>query len=549
MISGLERWVTRWADKRPEAVAVVLGRERMTYGELERASNRLAQLLAKEGCPAGDRVGLLLPKSPMAIAAILGVLKAGGIYVPLDPASPPARLAKIIDACEPRWLLGAAGVAALLEELFREDRFRRSLRLGWLDTEPAAPGQGVPVAFRGADLAGGANTPPDPDGGAPDAAHILFTSGSTGTPKGVVVRRSSVIHFVEWANAYFGANPADRNSGHAPLHFDLSTYDIFGTLAAGAQLHLVPPALNVLPNKLADFIRRSELTQWFSVPSVLNYLAKFEAFRVNDFPALKRVLWCGEVLPTSALTYWMKRLPHVRFTNLYGPTEATVASSYYTVPGCPSDETAAIPIGTACAGEELLVLDERLDPVVPGEVGDLYIRGVGLSPGYWRDPARTAAVFLPNPRSADPGDRIYKTGDLARIGHDGLVYFLGRADSQIKSRGYRIELGEIEAALNTVKRLRECAVVAIPTTGFESWTICCAFVPAPDAAVTPVTLRQELSKLLPGFMLPTRWKSLGRLPKNANGKIDRRGLKEQFERVEIERETGDAREAAGARQP
>jgi amino acid adenylation domain-containing protein len=549
MISGLERWVTRWAEKRPEAVALVLERERMTYGELERTSNRLARLLRKEGCATGDRVGLLLPKSPMAIAAILGVLKAGGIYVPLDAASPPARLAKIIDSCEPRWLLAAASVVGLLEELFREDRFRRSLRLGWLDAAPAAPARDFPIAFGGADLAEGSSTPPDLDDAVPDAAHILFTSGSTGTPKGVVVRRSSVIHFVEWANAYFGANRADRNSGHAPLHFDLSTYDIFGTLAAGAQLHLVPPALNVLPNKLADFIRRSELTQWFSVPAVLNYMAKLEAFRVNDFPTLKRVLWCGEVLPTSALIYWMKRLPHARFTNLYGPTEATIASGYYTVPACPSDETAAIPIGTACAGEELLVLDERLEPVVPGEVGDLYIRGAGLSPGYWGDPERTAAVFLPNPRSAVPGDRIYKTGDLARIGQDGLVYFLGRADSQIKSRGYRIELGEIEAALNAMKGLRECAVVAIPTTGFEGWTICCAFVPAPDAAVTPVTLRQELGKILPGFMLPTRWKALGRLPKNANGKTDRRGLKEQFEHVEVERETGQAREAAGTRQP
>jgi amino acid adenylation domain-containing protein len=538
MNAGLERWVTRRAETRPEAVAVVLDQERMTYGELERTSNRLAQRLRQAGCATGDRVGLMIPKSPMAIAAILGVLKAGGIYVPLDPAGPPARLAKILNACAPRVLLAAGPVAGLLQELFREDRFRRSLRLGWLDVEPAD----LPVVFGPADLASGSSTPPDVDGGLPEAAHILFTSGSTGTPKGVVVRRSSVIRFVEWANAYFGVTSADRNSGHAPLHFDLSTYDIFGTLAAGAQLHLVPPAINVLPNKLADFIRGSALTQWFSVPAVLNYLTAFEAVRANDFPALRRVLWCGEVLPTPALISWMTRLPHVRFTNLYGPTEATIASSYYTVPACPSDEKAAIPIGTACAGEELLVLDERREPVPPGEVGDLYIRGVGLSAGYWGDPARTAAAFLPNPRSADPGDRIYKTGDLARIGEDGLVYFLGRADSQIKSRGYRIELGEIEAALNAGKRLRECAVVAIPTEGFEGWTICCAFVPGPAAAVTPVTLRHELGKVLPGYMLPTRWKAFGQLPRNANGKIDRRALAEQFA-------TPQVREAATARQP
>ncbi len=528
MTPRLETWVTRQAERRSEAVAVILGPERMTYGELEAMSNRLARLLRKHDCPTGARVCLLMPKSPTAIAAMVGVLKAGAIYVPLDPASPPARLAKIVDSCEPRWVLGAGPVTGLLEELFREERFRRSLRLGWLDPEPFT-GRDLPAAFSRADLASCSSMPPGLEGEVPAAAHILFTSGSTGTPKGVVVRHSSVVHFAEWANAYFGATSEDRNSGHAPLHFDLSTYDIFGTFAAGAQLHLVPPELNVLPNKLADFIRTSELTQWFSVPSVMNYMAKFDVVKPNDFPALKRVHWCGEVLPTPALIYWMKRLPHVSFTNLYGPTEAAIASSYYTVPACPSDETAAIPIGTACAAEELLVLNEGLEPVAPAEVGDLYIRGVGLSPGYWRDPERTAAVFLQNPRSADPGDRIYKTGDLARIGEDGLVYFLGRADSQIKSRGYRIELGEIEVALNAMRGLRECAVVAIRTEGFEGAMICCAFVLEPGVDVTAVILRRELGKVLPGYMLPSRWSAFDRLPRNANGKIDRRRLREHFE--------------------
>src|SRR2546425_788061 len=323
----------------------------------------------------------------------------------------------------------------------------------------------VAPAFSLEDVRRAPTGPPDCRNGPGDAAHILFTSGSTGTPKGVVITHGSVIRFVEWAKRYFGLGPADRISGHPPLHFDLSTFDVFGTFAAGAQIHLVPPDLNLLPTALAQFIRAAELTQWFSVPSLLSYLAKFDVVRFDDFPTLRRLLWCGEVFPTPALRYWMTRLPHVTFTNLYGPTETTIASSYYTVPSCPEDDRAAIPIGSPCAGEELLVLNERFQPVPPGEVGDLYIRGVGLSPGYWRDAEKTRAVFLSNPFGSDPADRIYRTGDLARIGDDGLVYFLGRADSQIKSRGYRIELGEIETALNALSCLRECAVVAVATDG------------------------------------------------------------------------------------
>jgi acyl-coenzyme A synthetase/AMP-(fatty) acid ligase len=222
----------------------------------------------------------------------------------------------------------------------------------------------------------------------------------------------------------------------------------------------------------------------------------------------------------------MQRLPHVTFTNLYGPTETTIASSYYTVPSCPVDDKAPIPIGIGCEGEDLLVLDEQLHPLPPGDIGDLYIRGAGLSPGYWRSPEKTSAVFLPNP--SDPSDRIYKTGDLAKVGDDGLVYYLGRADSQIKSRGYRIELGEIETALHSLGCLRECAVVAIDSEGFEGKAICCAFVCLPDSPVTPAFLSKGLSGLVPAYMLPSRWMIFDRLPQNANGKIDRPKLREAF---------------------
>jgi len=525
----LDTWVSLQAQRRSEALAVALNGEQLTYGELETLSNQIARSLRQAGCRRGDRVCLLMPKSPLAIAGIIGIYKADGVYVPLDPSSPAARLSKIIDRCDTRHMLAGGNAGAALGELLTRKMLPSGMAIGWLESTTAG-WLGQTAAFSLEDVRA---LPPEPighDSRRDDAAHILFTSGSTGVPKGVVITHANVIHFIEWAVKHFGIQSSDRLSGHPPLHFDLSFLDIFGSFAAGASLHLVPAEATLLPNKLAEWIRTTGLTQWFSVPSVLQYLAKFDVVRFNDFPALKRLLWCGEVLPTSSLIYWMKRLPHVGFTNLYGPTETTIASSYYTVPQCPDDDRAAIPIGTACAGEELRVLDKDLQPVPAGESGDLYIGGVGLSPGYWRDEAKTREVFLPDTHVAGAPGRLYKTGDLARIDDDGLVYFLGRTDSQVKSRGYRIELGEIEAALNAMGVIRECAVLALPSDGFDTTTISCAYVVAEDSGATPVTLRIELEKVLPRYMIPSQWMAFGELPKNANGKIDRRYLRQVIQR-------------------
>jgi len=523
----LQRLVTRQAEIRHESIALVRRDQTVTYGELEAWSNQLARLLKAAGCQRGDRVCLLLPKSIPAIVSILGTLKADCVYVPMDIASPALRLATTIQICEARCVLAMSASATALKEVLANPRLPADVRIGWMDSPEATP-EGLKPHFTWNDRAAFSSGPLDHQNTSEDAAHILFTSGSTGVPKGVVITHSNVASFVEWSTKYFGTSPSDRISGQPPLHFDLSTFDIYGTLSNGAQLYLVTPEQCLLPHKLAEFIRSSELTQWFSVPSLLNYMAGLDVVKENDFPSMKRLLWCGEPFPTPALIYWMKRLPHVSFTNLYGPTETTIASSYYRVPECPADNKQLIPIGTACEGEELLVLDDDLKPLPPGEVGQLYIGGVGLSPGYWRDPEKTRAVFLANPYSQNPNDRIYKTGDLASTGPDGLVYVHGRSDSQIKSRGYRIELGEIEKELNAIEELLECAVVAVNLDGFEGVAIACAYTPALGAGITPRNLRKRLSEVLPHYMVPSHWMPLTALPHNANGKIDRRKIEQQF---------------------
>ena len=520
----LQDHAARAAQARGDATALVFAGERMTYAELELLSDRLAGFLVDRGVQRGDRVAFLIPKRPSAIVAMHAVLKAGAAYVPLDAESPQARLARIVAAAEPRVLLSVPEAGGRVEGL------AQALPLpvvGSVEPGPVTAGDGTPLSeFARADWDVPGAIPPARRVGADDPAHLLFTSGSTGAPKGVVITHRNVGAFLDWALSEFGTKPTDRISGHPPLHFDLSTFDVYATFAAGAELHLVPPSLNIDPRALAAFIRDHELTQWFSVPTVLTYMAKFNAVGDNDFPALERLLWCGEVLPTPVLCEWMRRLPHVRFTNLYGPTETTIASSHWTPSEPPRDETVPVPIGVACRGEELLVVGEDLRPVAHGEIGEIAIAGAGVSPGYWRDPERTDAVFVPDPRAPGSGRRIYRTGDLGRVDDEGLVHFVGRVDSQIKSRGYRIELGEIESALNAVAGVRECAVVAVDEGGFEGATICAAYVCDDDVDV--LELRAALGVSLPAYMVPARWTPLGVLPKNANGKIDRPALRRQF---------------------
>jgi amino acid adenylation domain-containing protein len=517
MTRRLQNYLDAQVDRRPEKTAIVFNDRVLSYLELHESSNRVARALKDSGCDPGDRVALLVPKSPEALIAMFGVLKADCIYVPLDCSSPASRLLKIVEICESRCILAVASTAHILTEMIAAG-IPTDTRIGWLDDGMAMDG-GTAFAWPEVQCQSAAHID---SSNSTDAAHILFTSGSTGTPKGVVITHANVIPFVDWAIRYFDIQPEDRISGHPPLHFDLSTFDIYGTIAAGAQIHLLAQELSVLPHRLARFIRDSALTQWFSVPSILHHMAKFDVVQQDDFPSLKRLLWCGEKFPTPALMYWMQRLTKVSFTNLYGPTEATIASSFYRVPACPKDETAEIPIGHPCEGEQLLVLDPDLTPCAPEIVGDLYIAGTGLSPGYWRDPEKTVQAFI----SSNFG-RIYRTGDLARVGRDEMIYLVGRADTQIKSRGYRIELGEIEAAIHAIAGIQDAAIVAIDTGGFEGLAICCAYV-SRSSELSPLAMKKQLVRSLPQYMIPVHWMVLDHMPLNGNGKTARPRLKQMF---------------------
>ncbi|HEX7965187.1 MAG TPA: AMP-binding protein [Gammaproteobacteria bacterium] len=412
MTEMLHHWVTGEAARRGDATAVVLQDEHLSYGELETLSNQLARALKERGCARGDRVCVLLPKSPLALVCQLGIYKADCIHVPLEPSASAATLAHIVGHVGSHCLLAAGSLAPLVRELLADPGIP-SLRLGWLGIP--ADLQGLPAGFRFSDIGALPGTPLAGAHRAQDTAEIRFTGGDA--PHGVSLTHANVISFVEWAQRRFRLDAGDRLASHAPLSHPLSLYDSFGSFAAGAELHLVPAEHALLPKRLAEWTRSSGITHWSSLTDVLDHMARLDVVRPWDFPDLRRVQWHGESLPTGSLDYWMRHLPHVEFTGFRGPVEAGIAGSYHTVVTFPEPDEAQ-PYGIACGTGELLLLDHNFQEVRPGETGDLYIKGPGLSSGYWGESEASASAF---PR-LDRIGRVYRTGERLRRGQDGRLY-------------------------------------------------------------------------------------------------------------------------------
>lgn len=436
MTEMLHHWLAREANRRPDATAVALEQEQLSYGELETLSNQLARALKERGCVRGDRVSLLLPNTPLAIVCLLGIYKADCIHVPLDPAASATQLAEVLHAAGSRFLLASASLAPRVRELLAQPELP-NLRIGWLGSPDLSQGI-LPSAFRFSDIGALPGTPVGGAYRAQDPANILFTSGGERRPQGVVSTHANVVAGIEWALRHFRINETDRIAGYSGLARGASLFDVFTAQAAGAELHLVPADVKLLPARLAAWMRTSAVTQWASASAVLNNMAEFDVVQPWDFPELRRVIWSGETLPTRALSYWMKQLPHVQFTKLYDFTEAGVACAYHTVSSYPEREDEELPIGLAAEGGEILVLDHNLQPVLPGETGWIYVRSPGLSPGYWQDRESTTRAFP----ELDGFGRSYRTGDLGRRAPDGRLYPAGRAGTAQPRLSRESEVGQ-----------------------------------------------------------------------------------------------------------
>ncbi|MGQ0549325.1 MAG: amino acid adenylation domain-containing protein [Armatimonadota bacterium] len=516
----LPHLLTDAAERDPAHAAVTDARGSVPYADVEQRANRLANLLKDTGTRRGDRVGLYLTKSTDAIVGIYGILKAGAAYVPLDPLAPAARLAYIARDCGLTCLVTGAEQSREWPAMVSSGaRLDRVIVLNAATADVAGALDGATVLGRDA-LEAAADHRVEPPGIDHDLAYILYTSGSTGRPKGVMLSHRNALAFVEWCGQYFAPTAADVLSNHAPLHFDLTILDIYVAALAGAELVIVPPEASVFPVQLARFIEAHKISIWYSVPSVLAMLALRGGLTVGRLPALRHIIFAGEVFPTRHLRLLMRLVPQARFTNLYGPTETNVCT-YYRVPVLPDDQVEPIPIGKPIANVEVFVANDGGRVAADGEEGELYVRGSTVARGYWGDPERTERAFVPHPLGS-PAERVYRTGDLVRRRADGELIFLGRRDHQIKSRGYRIELGDIEAALAGHPAVVECAVIPLPDELVGNRIK--AFVVTNARGVGDGDLVKFLSGLLPKYMVPEAFEFVAMLPKTSTGKIDRTAL-------------------------
>jgi amino acid adenylation domain-containing protein len=528
----LHRLLTEAAARQPQRPAVASDGCLLTYQELDRLSNKMARALLRLGVVPGDRVGVLAPKSAAAVIGIYAALKVGACYVPLDPKAPAGRLSHIVrDSGAAVIVADQARTPQAATLIGAVPRPRGVVVAGVPGRQEAAVAPAQVVAIVPSHAVARESAEPLAEGAIEtDLAYILYTSGSTGAPKGVMISHRNSLAFVEWAAAAAGLSEQDRVCSPAPLHFDLSVFDIFSTCQAAACLTVLPNGAATFPVSIARWLEAERISVWYSVPSVLALLAHYGNLGQFDLSGLRTVIFAGEVFPPKHLARLMAELPHARYLNWYGPTETNVCTAFE-VPAGGADARPA-PIGKACANTEVFaVTSEGRRVSRPGEVGELYVRGPSLMRGYWGQPAKTSEVLIRNPFRTEYDELVYRTGDLVTLEPTGDYSYLGRRDSMVKIRGYRVELGEVEATLYRHPAIREAAVLPVPDELLGSRLR--AVVTADGAGnLTREDVLDHCRQWLPGYMVPDVVEFRETLPRTSTGKVDRVGLAQEQHELE-----------------
>ena len=475
--------IDHWAAVAPKTIAHISGDRTLTYDELRRRSDRLAGYLTERFGDDRSPIAVLGHREPEMLIAFLGAVKSGRPYVPLDTALPQQRIDKIL----------AASRAALV--LAPQDVLQFSTLQG------RSPARGVQDA---------------------DPFYVLFTSGSTGEPKGVIITLACLEHFIGWmlAEQQF-TQLAEVFLNQAPFSFDLSVMDLYCSLATGGTLFSISRDLIANPKELYRALARSGVTTWVSTPSFAQMCLVEERFSEAMLPGVRRFLFCGEILTPATAAQLLKRFPRAEVWNMYGPTEATVATTSIRIDANVLEQYSPLPVGGVMPGSEVFIVNGNRELLPASRRGEIIIAGPNVSPGYLARPDLTANAFFQH-----HGQRAYRTGDFGRF-RDGLLFFEGRMDEQIKLSGYRIELGDIEANLRALAPVRNAVVIPVIKDGAAQSLAAFVLLAARDEAShfnLSHGLRKQLSEQLPAYMLPRKFVFLDAFPMTPNGKVDRASL-------------------------
>ena len=508
--------VTHYAQQTPRHAAFSFNGEDLSYAELDSASNRLAHALIANGLEPGGRVGIFMHKSLELGVAIYGALKAGGIFVPLDPFLPLERLQFVLEDCGIEHVISANEMSKSLAGLagtFRGRVYGVDLDIGisTLSWEQIAEHSEEPPGVWIIDQ---------------DLAYIMYTSGSTGHPKGMMHTHHGSISYARWGTQHVSLTADDRVASHAPLHFDLSIFDFFSTAQVGATVVLVPEPVTKFAASWTEYIEKERISVVFTVPFTLIQMLELGVMEQRNLESLRWILFGGEPFPPKHLRALMSKLPKTRFTNVYGPAEAP-SCTCYDLPPFPEPFDEPVPIGTVSVNSADLIIDNDDNVCGIDEEGELCIRSSTLTRGYWNRPDLNETVYLYRDGHGAFPDVYFRTGDWVVRRSDGLLRFLGRKDRMVKTRGHRVELDEVEAALASHANVSEAAAFAVPD-GQGSMSILAAAMLSGTAEEGSGDLLQHMRSKLPGYALPQKIFIVDGFPRTSSGKIDRRQIINQY---------------------
>lgn len=495
-------FLEKTAERYPHRIAVDDGKVLLTWQELLELSRRMGTGVGKL-TGRGRPVVLIMEKSALTLAAMMGVVYSGCFYVMIDPSQPASRVKEILRVLEPELLVTDGGT----KEIVSQTDFRgKVVSVRRLIGEEVDEQRLNRIRER---------SKPE------DLLYGIFTSGSTGTPKGIVVSHQSVIQFIRHFVETFDLTCEEKIGNQAPFDFDVSVKDIYSSMMTGATLVLIPKPLFSLPSKLIDFLCEKEVTTLIWAVSALCMISSLKGLSYKVPETVRRIMFSGEVMPSKQLVLWQKALPEAEFVNLYGPSEITCNCTYYRLVGMAS-EGEKLPIGRPFAGREVFLLDEEGQEVTEASAtGEICVTGESLAAGYYHNEAETKKRFVYLDRRGETGVRCYRTGDLGYYGEDGQLYFAGRKDFQIKHMGHRIELEEIERRMETIRGLERCCCMLDEKKG----QIAAFYL----GDMQPVDIRRQIKEILPVYMIPGRLIRAAQIPLTKNGKIDRGFLRKQLE--------------------